>query len=210
MCSTPRSGDPTISCMTTLRQLRNTATSLPDVTSGTHSGLEAYRVRGRVFASVTRDGEGVQLRLPEDTVDEILGALPTAEPITRQERTIGVQVPLADVDGRRLNDLVRRAWLSRAPKGLAAQTLAAETAEPGVGELPPAIGRPATRALQQAGITTLDAVARHSEKDLLALHGVGPRAIRVLAEVLAERGSTFRGDAGNDPTSAGRGDSAGR
>ncbi|RVW11021.1 hypothetical protein EGT67_00680 [Prescottella agglutinans] len=189
--------------MTTLRQLRNTATSLPDVTSGTHFGLEAYRVRGRVFASVTRDGRGVQLRLPEDAVAEIVASHPTAEPITRQDLTIGVRLPLADVDGRRLNDLVRRAWLSRAPQRLAAETPAAETAEPGVGELPTAIGRPATRALRQAGITTLEAVARHSRKELLALHGVGPKAIRVLAEVLGKRGSTFRGDESSDPSSAG-------
>ncbi|WP_305093840.1 hypothetical protein [Prescottella sp. R16] len=58
--------------------------------------------------------------------------------------------------------------------------------------LPSAIGKPATRALQQAGITTLDSVARHSAKDLLALHGVGPKAIRILTESLAEHGLAFR------------------
>lgn len=58
--------------------------------------------------------------------------------------------------------------------------------------LPTTIGKPATRALQQAGITTLDAVARHSAKELLALHGVGPKAIRILTEALAERGLAFR------------------
>ncbi|GAB2652999.1 MmcQ/YjbR family DNA-binding protein [Prescottella soli] len=188
--------------MTTLRQLRNIATSLPDVTSGTHFGLEAYRVRGRVFASVTRDGGAVQLWLPEDAVAEIRACNPAAEPITRQERTIGVRLPLADVDARRLNDLVRRAWLSQAPQRLVAETPAAETAELGVRELSTAIGRPATRALQQAGIMTLEAVARHSRKELLALHGVGPKAIRVLAGVLGERGSTFR-DESIDPSSAG-------
>lgn len=59
-----------------------------------------------------------------------------------------------------------------------------------IGDLP-SIGRPATGALLQAGITTLAQVATHSERDLLALHGVGPRAIRILADALAERGLSF-------------------
>jgi len=51
-------------------------------------------------------------------------------------------------------------------------------------DLPAAIGRPATRALAQAGITTLSDVARLSDEDLLALHGVGPRAVRILRAAL--------------------------
>ena len=59
-----------------------------------------------------------------------------------------------------------------------------------VGDLP-AIGRPATNALVQAGITTLAQVAEHPSSELLALHGVGPKAIRLLDTALAERGLGF-------------------
>lgn len=52
----------------------------------------------------------------------------------------------------------------------------------------PRIGRPASSALALAGITTLDQVAAREPKELLALHGVGPKAIRILSETLAERG----------------------
>ncbi|WP_301331703.1 hypothetical protein [Rhodococcus sp. OK519] len=62
------------------------------------------------------------------------------------------------------------------------------------GDLPAGIGRPATRALEQAGITTLDAAAGHSAKELLALHGVGPKAIRVLTASLGERGLHIRSE----------------
>jgi predicted flap endonuclease-1-like 5' DNA nuclease len=48
--------------------------------------------------------------------------------------------------------------------------------------LPAAIGRPATRAFAAAGLRTLDDLAGASERALLALHGVGPRAIKVLRE----------------------------
>ena len=47
------------------------------------------------------------------------------------------------------------------------------------------IGRPATAALALEGITTLDDVRDMDLDDLLRLHGVGPKAIRVLREALA-------------------------
>ena len=56
----------------------------------------------------------------------------------------------------------------------------------------PAIGAPATGALAAAGITRLDQVAECREAELLALHGVGPKAIRLLREALAQRGLSFR------------------
>ena len=57
-------------------------------------------------------------------------------------------------------------------------------------DLPP-VGAPARRALVQAGVTTLQDVAARSEQDLLALHGVGPRAVRILREALAAQGLTL-------------------
>lgn len=55
----------------------------------------------------------------------------------------------------------------------------------------PDIGRPAAGALTQAGVTGLEQVSQWSERQLLALHGVGPKAIRILRQALAERGMTF-------------------
>ena len=45
-----------------------------------------------------------------------------------------------------------------------------------------AVGRRATRAFEGAGYRTLEDLAGTSEKALLALHSVGPRAIRILRE----------------------------
>lgn len=58
----------------------------------------------------------------------------------------------------------------------------------------PRIGKPATQALAVIGVTTLEQVAKYSEKELLALHGFGPKAIRLLEPVLAEHGLTLRQD----------------
>lgn len=56
----------------------------------------------------------------------------------------------------------------------------------------PKIGAPATRALASIGITRLDDVAERTEAELLALHGFGPRALRILNEALAARGRSIR------------------
>lgn len=52
----------------------------------------------------------------------------------------------------------------------------------------PRIGAPATRALRERDIWTLEQVRLLSESDLLQVHGVGPVAVRLLREALVERG----------------------
>ncbi|MEO6571813.1 MAG: DNA-binding protein [Ilumatobacteraceae bacterium] len=58
----------------------------------------------------------------------------------------------------------------------------------------PSIGRPATRALATIGVTTLGQLVGHTEAELQALHGFGPRAARILRSALAERGLDFAPD----------------
>jgi hypothetical protein len=48
--------------------------------------------------------------------------------------------------------------------------------------MPASVGRPALRAFEAAGYRTLADLDGTSELALLALHGVGPRAIRILRE----------------------------
>lgn len=50
----------------------------------------------------------------------------------------------------------------------------------------PFIGAPAFRALDNAGIRHLQDLTRYSEKELLALHGLGPKALKLLEEKLKE------------------------
>ena len=59
-----------------------------------------------------------------------------------------------------------------------------------IGDLPP-IGRPANSALLNAGITSLSEVTSLGRRELLAMHGVGPRAVRLLEAAATERGLTF-------------------
>ena len=59
-------------------------------------------------------------------------------------------------------------------------------------DLTPRIGKVATRELAHHGYTRYEDLTRATAKELLAIHGVGPRAIHILGEELAERGSGFR------------------
>jgi hypothetical protein len=54
--------------------------------------------------------------------------------------------------------------------------------------LPRGIGAPATRALTAAGYTELRQLAGVPRSELERLHGVGPRALRILQEELENRG----------------------
>lgn len=58
-------------------------------------------------------------------------------------------------------------------------------------DLPSGIGRPAERALSASGYTRLEQFTRVTEADLLKLHGVGPKAVRLISSALAARGMSF-------------------
>ncbi len=58
-------------------------------------------------------------------------------------------------------------------------------------DLPTGLSQPAQRALAGAGYSRLEQLTHVSEKEILALHGMGPKGIRQLREALAEKGWSF-------------------
>jgi hypothetical protein len=146
-------------------------------------------VRGKALASLSADGATVRFSLPSDAADAVLAEHPEATAVVRRGRAVGVTLAVPGLDVRVLDRLLHRAWAARAPKRLVAARTGVTKAEEA--DLPK-IGAPATRALAQQGITTLDQVAERSERELLDLHGFGPRAITILREGLAARGRGFR------------------
>lgn len=58
----------------------------------------------------------------------------------------------------------------------------------------PNIGRPAISALAQIGVRNVEELAHYTEREILALHGVGPRAIRILRPAMAAKGVAFMSD----------------
>ncbi len=60
-------------------------------------------------------------------------------------------------------------------------------------EFPHGIGKVAERELASNGYTSYEQLTRATAKQLLSIHGVGPKAIRILGEELASRGLSFAG-----------------
>lgn len=54
------------------------------------------------------------------------------------------------------------------------------------------LAKPAQRALANAGIQSLEQLAKLSLKELQQLHGIGPNAVAKLREALAAQGLAFR------------------
>lgn len=60
----------------------------------------------------------------------------------------------------------------------------------------PKIGAPALRALAAAGYQRLEQLTQVSAAELLKLHGMGPKALRILRETLASQGLALAGETG--------------
>ena len=61
---------------------------------------------------------------------------------------------------------------------------------PNAAAFPAGLAGPALRALAGAGIRTMQDLARWSDDDLAALHGMGPKALQLLAGAADRRGRT--------------------
>ena len=58
-------------------------------------------------------------------------------------------------------------------------------------DFPHGIGAPARRALVGAGYSRLGQLTSVTERDLLKLHGMGPKATGLLRQALADRGQSL-------------------
>ena len=55
----------------------------------------------------------------------------------------------------------------------------------------PKIGQPALRALTGAGIQRLEQLTSFTEAEIKQLHGMGPKALGILRQALADRSLSF-------------------
>ena len=65
-------------------------------------------------------------------------------------------------------------------------------------DLPPALSRPAQRALNNAGYQRLEQLAGVSQAEVEELHGVGPKALAQLRHALDANGLSFADGKGAD------------
>jgi len=171
-----------------IEDVRRHALALPETEEGTHFGLPSFTVRGKGFAGLQKGATHALLSVSQTEAEALATEDPeTYEAVSRNGGRIfvGVRIHLATVAPDRFPTLLAHAWRNRAPKRLAA-------AHPGIGdELPPKLGAPAERALADAGYTSLSQLTSATEREIGALHGVGPAALRRLRDALAATGRSF-------------------
>jgi Helix-hairpin-helix domain len=69
-----------------------------------------------------------------------------------------------------------------------ASTISSMSQHPNTDSFPKVVPQPAIRALTDAGFEKLEDLAGASEAELLKLHGVGPKAIRIIQQALIDEG----------------------
>lgn len=68
-----------------------------------------------------------------------------------------------------------------------------EATHPNRAAFPAGMGGPALRALHVAGVRSMADLETRTEAELLALHGMGNKAMGILRDALAASGRRFRG-----------------
>src|ERR1700730_17915121 len=102
--------------MTTVRQLRGIALSLPEATEQDHHGRPSFRVRGKIFATLW-DPEHVNVMLDLHQVRIAVNEYPHVRPQCcrgKQIRAVQLTLPLADA--RVVRELTTAAWRLKAPR----------------------------------------------------------------------------------------------
>lgn len=56
------------------------------------------------------------------------------------------------------------------------------------------LAAPARRALENAGIRSLEQLSKRTETEIISLHGMGPSSMPKLKKALAENGMRFKSD----------------
>ena len=61
----------------------------------------------------------------------------------------------------------------------------------GISPFPKGVAQPAVRALASVGVIRFEQAAKFNERELAALHGMGPKALAAIKAALAEQGKSL-------------------
>jgi hypothetical protein len=104
----------------TFSVIRRLALALPEATEGSHFAKTDFRVRNKIFAAFSANGDTVTFKTSPTNLD----ALVSADPETFRDAWRGrwMEVRLDRITVPLLRDLLADAWRLAAPKRLAAGT----------------------------------------------------------------------------------------
>jgi hypothetical protein len=99
--------------------VRRYALSLPGVTEAPHFEKSSFRVGGRIFATVPPGGRYLHVLVDADERDRMSAAAPEAcEKLWWGKKVVGLRVTLPRARSEDVKELVRSAWLQKAPRSL--------------------------------------------------------------------------------------------
>jgi hypothetical protein len=104
-----------------IAQVRQCALALPDATEEPHFEYSSFRVRGRIFVTVTADEKHIHVFVGEAECEMALAVYPAfLEKLIWGGKVRGLRVFLSKASPAVVIRLVRGAWVHKAPKRLAA------------------------------------------------------------------------------------------
>jgi len=102
-----------------IAEARALALALPEATENDHHGMNSFRVRGKIFATVP-DDEHIRIMLPETEIRAAVAESPdTCAEFYWGKRLSCVVVTLGEAPRSILRELLTDAWLAKAPTALA-------------------------------------------------------------------------------------------
>jgi hypothetical protein len=105
-----------------LNDARRIAMSLPEVTEEPHFEYTSFRVRGKIFATAPPDGAHLHLFVADEDREQGLVMEPGfIEKLLWGGRVRGLRVALPKAKRPVVERLLKKAWLAKAPKALAAK-----------------------------------------------------------------------------------------
>jgi hypothetical protein len=103
-----------------LADVRRFAVGLPEVTEEPHHHFSSFRVRGKIFVTVPPEEDHIHVFVNETSREQALSLYPEfAEKLFWGGKVCGIRIQLASAKPAAVKDLVRSAWVTKAPKSLA-------------------------------------------------------------------------------------------
>lgn len=100
-----------------LEEVRLAALALPGAVEAPHFHFTSFRVGGRIFATAPPEGDFVHLMVDEHAANAYAECAPDRyELLWWGKRVVGLRAALAGADPAEISEILREAWLRRAPR----------------------------------------------------------------------------------------------
>ena len=101
--------------------VRKLALAFPEATEQPHHDMTSFRVRGKIFATMSPDGGRLHVFLPQDEVASYCAEFPSGvEELWWGKKLSGCRVLLRHVDRALVREMLAESWRRKAPKSLLA------------------------------------------------------------------------------------------